>query len=325
LSDARPASDVSDWAKSATKPAYTAVEVGALPSTTTIPAAQVQSDWNATAGLGVILNKPDLTPSTIRAAVYTDILNNYPAGLTQWIDGQDPLGTGTAPADGTTLSTVKDKIGLANWVTTGNPTYDSTKKAISFSITQGVVNLGSVSANSGWMIVYVWAYKSVGVKKRVIQGNNGTVMVLGNDANGTGGIYLNEAPNWYRMGYPLDGSKHIFGACKLSTGELLILSDQLYRPYDFVGPENGSGYWYSGVSASAFNFCINTSSSSSGGINSSDCYVYESIRIVNTDVVFSDFRALFRMMAWRNGLNKKIVNTERTTYPPQYINGSVVY
>lgn len=34
-----PASDVSSWAKASTKPTYTASEVGALPSTTTIPSA----------------------------------------------------------------------------------------------------------------------------------------------------------------------------------------------------------------------------------------------------------------------------------------------
>ena len=34
-----PASDVSAWAKEATKPSYTASEVGALPSSTTIPSA----------------------------------------------------------------------------------------------------------------------------------------------------------------------------------------------------------------------------------------------------------------------------------------------
>lgn len=68
--------DIADWAKSATKPTYTASEVGALPNTyaapvtsvngqtgavtLTIPAAQVQSDWNATSGMGVILNKPTI-------------------------------------------------------------------------------------------------------------------------------------------------------------------------------------------------------------------------------------------------------------------------
>lgn len=43
-----PASDVSAWAKASTKPTYTASEVGALPSTTTIPAAPGTLITNAT-------------------------------------------------------------------------------------------------------------------------------------------------------------------------------------------------------------------------------------------------------------------------------------
>lgn len=55
-----PASDVYAWAKTVQKPSYTADEVGALPNTTVIPDAQVQSDWNAEEGMGVILNKPEV-------------------------------------------------------------------------------------------------------------------------------------------------------------------------------------------------------------------------------------------------------------------------
>lgn len=76
LSNYLQTTDIAAWAKAATKPTYTASEVGALPSTytapvtsvngqtgavtLTIPAAQVQSDWNATSGMGVILNKPTI-------------------------------------------------------------------------------------------------------------------------------------------------------------------------------------------------------------------------------------------------------------------------
>jgi hypothetical protein len=56
-----PASDVYAWAKASTKPSYTYSEITGTP---TIPAAQVQSDWNATTGMGVILNKPTI-PTTV--------------------------------------------------------------------------------------------------------------------------------------------------------------------------------------------------------------------------------------------------------------------
>ena len=41
-----------------------ASDVGALPSTTVIPAAQVNSDWNATSGVAEILNKPTIPTKT---------------------------------------------------------------------------------------------------------------------------------------------------------------------------------------------------------------------------------------------------------------------
>ena len=40
----------------------------------TIPAAQVQSDWNATSGMGVILNKPTLS-TVATTGEYSDLLN----------------------------------------------------------------------------------------------------------------------------------------------------------------------------------------------------------------------------------------------------------
>ena len=76
---------VPSWAKASSKPSYTASEVGALPDDTplfsgdyndltnkpTIPAAQVQSDWNATTGMGVILNKPTIptVPTNVSAFI----------------------------------------------------------------------------------------------------------------------------------------------------------------------------------------------------------------------------------------------------------------
>lgn len=61
---------VPQWAKQQTKPSYTASEVGALPSTTHIPADPVNADWNASSGLAQILNKP-----TLFSGNYNDLTN----------------------------------------------------------------------------------------------------------------------------------------------------------------------------------------------------------------------------------------------------------
>ena len=74
-----PASDVYAWAKAATKPSYAYSEITGLPSLfsgayvdltgkPTIPAAQVNSDWNAVSGVSQILNKP-----TLFSGAYADL------------------------------------------------------------------------------------------------------------------------------------------------------------------------------------------------------------------------------------------------------------
>ena len=54
---------VPSWAKNTSKPSYTAAEVGALPDTTVIPEAQIQSDWdqNDSTKKDYIKNKPNIT------------------------------------------------------------------------------------------------------------------------------------------------------------------------------------------------------------------------------------------------------------------------
>lgn len=70
---------VPSWAKASTKPTYTASEVGALPDTTVIPAAQVNSDWNANSGVAQILNKPTIPTVPTTLSSFTDDLGNNPA------------------------------------------------------------------------------------------------------------------------------------------------------------------------------------------------------------------------------------------------------
>jgi hypothetical protein len=69
------ASDVSGLAAVATTGSYTS-----LSNTPTIPAAQVNSDWNATSGLAQILNKPSLA-TVATTGSYTSLLNT-PSNMT---------------------------------------------------------------------------------------------------------------------------------------------------------------------------------------------------------------------------------------------------
>lgn len=95
------------WAKAANKPTYTAAEVGALPDTTVIPAAQVNADWDATSGVAQILHKPTIpnVPSWALAAskpTYTAsevgaLPSTYTAPVTS-VNGQTGTVTLTIPA-----------------------------------------------------------------------------------------------------------------------------------------------------------------------------------------------------------------------------------
>ena len=71
LSDARPASDVYNWAKQSTKPSYSWNEITNRP---TIPDAQVNADWNSNSGVSKILNKPTLA-TVATSGSYNDLSN----------------------------------------------------------------------------------------------------------------------------------------------------------------------------------------------------------------------------------------------------------
>jgi len=66
---------------------------------------------------------------------YVNMENTFVAstvpGLQVWLDGADPLATGTAPANGTVISTWNDKSGNArNATSVGSPAYNSSSGAI---------------------------------------------------------------------------------------------------------------------------------------------------------------------------------------------------
>lgn len=62
---------VPSWAKQPTKPTYSYSEITDKP---TIPAAQVNSDWNANSGVAQILNKPSLA-TVATSGDYDDLIN----------------------------------------------------------------------------------------------------------------------------------------------------------------------------------------------------------------------------------------------------------
>jgi hypothetical protein len=70
------------------------------------------------------------------------------SGLQIWLDGSDPLGTGTAPANGTSITTWYDKSGKSNNATGSNAasyTVDAAGNYLSFNGSNTSYNIGSGS------------------------------------------------------------------------------------------------------------------------------------------------------------------------------------
>ena len=91
---------------------------------------------------------------------YMTIQNTFTAaavpGLQIWLDGADPLGTGTAPANGTTITTWTDKSGLGyNATGFGSPTYNSASNSIVLNGSQGfnIPYPGVHATETGFMVI----------------------------------------------------------------------------------------------------------------------------------------------------------------------------
>jgi hypothetical protein len=105
---------------------------------------------------------PRLSTSTILLA--DPFTPSLLSGLNLWLDGSDPLGTGTAPTGGTSITTWSDKSGSGNTATSAGttPTYNSTSNAIVFGGAGHYnTNYSASLSNESLFIVYNKATASV--------------------------------------------------------------------------------------------------------------------------------------------------------------------
>ena len=128
-----------------------ASDVGALPDSTVIPAAQVNSDWNATSGVSEILNKPSLA-TVATSGDYND-LTNTPTIPTIPVDSVNGK-TGVVVLDATDVSALPDNTHIpddpvqADWNETDNTKLDyiKNKPTIDTTVTSGSSNAVSSDA-----------------------------------------------------------------------------------------------------------------------------------------------------------------------------------
>lgn len=130
------------WASVTGKPTFAPVATSGLYSdltgAPTIPAAQVQTDWNATTGLGVLLNKPALfsgaysaltgVPATFAPAAHTQAFSTITATPTSL--GGYGITDGFARPTGTTAQYVRGDGTLAALPVQSVPTQSAATRAL---------------------------------------------------------------------------------------------------------------------------------------------------------------------------------------------------
>lgn len=182
---------VPSWAKQSSKPTYTASEVGALPDTTSIPSktsdltndsnfvadasyvhtdnnytsteksklsgiaagaeVNVQSDWNATSGDALILNKPTIPVVPTNVSAFTNDAG-YITGYTE----TDPV-FGASAASGITAS----HISQWNGITIGDYTEnlaDTITNGYTALPNNGMARAVSLLVNGGMFVGYMYRY-----------------------------------------------------------------------------------------------------------------------------------------------------------------------
>jgi hypothetical protein len=78
------------------------------------------------------------------------------SGLRLWLDGADPLGTGVAPANGTSITSWKDKSGnSAHATSSGTCVYESSSKSI--ALTSGSYSNTTISAGTFDSAIFIFA------------------------------------------------------------------------------------------------------------------------------------------------------------------------
>ena len=85
--------------------------------------------WNLMSSLPV--GHPYIVTAAVPTSISTRFFPTYMPGIQLWLDGSDPLGTGTAPANNTVISTWADKSGNArNATSVGSPVFNTSSNAI---------------------------------------------------------------------------------------------------------------------------------------------------------------------------------------------------
>lgn len=159
------------WAAITGKPTFATVATSGdyadLSNKPSIPATQVQTDWNAATGLGVLLNKPATFPPSAHTQAWSTItgtpttragygitdaypLSGNPSGfLTAITSGQVTAALGFTPYDASNPSAYVNQSGARSAISL---TTTGTSGAATYSAATGVLNVPNYASSGGTVI-----------------------------------------------------------------------------------------------------------------------------------------------------------------------------
>ncbi len=185
--------------------ACTAVPHNAIPNTVQNPSIGANSDGsNAWPGEMADFRIYSNLSSTDIGTNFSTTKDHYLSGpasianLLQWVDASDPNGTGTAPADGSAISSWKDKSGNSNHLSTSGvtPTYVATGLGASYPgiyYAGAGAHLSALTISGDYTIVFISRLQGT-QNARGLGDWTGQNILFGYWSNLMHGFYINNAP-----------------------------------------------------------------------------------------------------------------------------------
>jgi len=255
---------------------------------------------------------------------------SYPSAKTLWLDGKDPLNTGTAPTNGTSVTTWYDKSGRGNnstGVQGTAPTYVSSSNSIVFSGSNGYnFPSGTMPLGDASYSVFAVASANPGV-------NTGANTILGAGANSSKQgfafyVICNNNSGWN------NGVMHVWIYGDVDTRPNLITANNFFifdSHYQTGGTVPMLNY-FNGAYASIYNCGVRNLASGTTGVGYGPASGGQlvgnisEILIFNTCLSILDRQKVQGYLAWKYGINGSLAPNHPyfSAAPANFVPGYIV-
>jgi hypothetical protein len=262
---------------------------------------------------GLQSNLPTSHPFKAAAPTATSVFSpSSLSGLIGWLDGGDPLGTGTKPSNGASITTWVDKSGQSNSGTAAGtaPTYSATSNAVNFSGQNGYYTTSISASSSNESAFIVGTATSIPASQQNILGSSG----LGGRNVGIwwdrAGLY-NGAVGVGTYTYTSNGS--------VSTNTTFI-AENITNSLTMTSYVNGNNNLFNSSGALTAGNTTQIGGLFSGQVYNSIQYINE-ILIYNRSLSTDDRQTVEGYLAWKWGLQGNLP----TTHPYKFLSPASNY